>query len=119
MNSTIIDAEEIKGYSYVQLDSDDTPVPEKYYVNNAVDSISTKTEFDPIFSAASADLDAVITVTEVPSGTEVFIDGVSGGTMSNTTLTLTAQESGEYKIELKKSKYQDYTTTYTVKRYGE
>ena len=118
VNSDITTAEAAKGYTHVELDSTDIPVSEKFYVNSDATAVSTKTLFDPTFSAAAAALDAVINITGVPSGTEVFLDGISTGTMSNTTLTLTAQEAGTYKIQLKKDKYQDYKTNYTVTRYG-
>jgi hypothetical protein len=118
VNSGIITAEASKGYTHVELDSTDIPVPEKFYINSDATAVATKTLFNPTFSAATAAVDAVINVTGVPSGTEVFLDGTSAGTMSNTTLTLTAQQAGTYKIQLKKDKYQDYTTTYTVGRYG-
>ena len=118
VNSDITTAEAAKGYTHVELDSTDIPVSEKFYVNSDATAVSTKTLFDPTFSAAAAALDAVINITGVPSGTEVFLDGTSAGTMSDTTLTLTAQEAGRYKIQLKKDKYQDYKTNYTVTRYG-
>ena len=118
VNSGITTAEAAKGYTHVELDSTDIPVPEKFYINSDATAVATKTLFDPTFSAATAAVDAVINVTGVPSGTEVFLDGTSAGTMSDTTLTLTAQQAGTYTIQLKKDKYQDYTTTYTVRRYG-
>ena len=40
------------------------------------------------------------------------------GTMSDTTLTFTGKQGGKYTIEFKKSKYQDYKTTYIVNRYS-
>jgi len=119
MNSDIITAEESKGLTYVLLECTETPVPEKFYINDAGDQVATKSVFSPSFSTTSPAVDDVVNVTGVPSGAEVFLDGVSAGTMSDTTLTLTAQESGEYKIGLKKSQYQDYEITYTVKRHGE
>jgi len=119
VNSDIITAEAAKGYTHVELDNNDVPVPEKFYVNSDATAISAKTVFNPSFSATSAALDAVITVTGVPSGTEVFVDGTSKGTMSDTTLTFTAKDAGEYVILLKKDKYVDYSTKYTVNRYSQ
>ena len=116
-NSDIISAENAKGYSHVALDCTNIPVSEQYYINSDASAVATKTVFDPTFSSATASVDDVITVTGVPSGTEVFLDGTSAGTMSDTTLTLTAQQAGKYKIGLKKDKYQDYETIYTVGRY--
>ena len=118
VDSTIISAESAKGYTHVALDCTDIPVPELYYVNSDATAVSTKSTFDPTFSANTADVDDVITVTGIPSGTEVFLDGVSAGTMSDTTLTFTGKQGGKYTIEFKKSKYQDYKTTYTVNRYS-
>ncbi len=119
VNDTIKAAEASKGYSYASLDNNDVPVPEKFYVNSDATAISAKTVFNPSFSATSAALDAVITVTGVPSGTEVFVDGTSKGTMSDTTLTFTAKDAGQYVILLKKDKYVDYSTKYTVNRYSQ
>jgi len=119
VNSTITTAEAAKGYTHVELDSTDTPVPEKFYINSDATAVSTKTVFNPTFSAATAAVDAVINVTGVPTGTKVFLDGVSAGTMSDTTLTLTAQQAGTYTLKFTKDKYQDYTTNYTVVRYAE
>lgn len=118
VNDEIKTAEAAKGYSYVSLASVNTPVSEQYYINSDASAVSTKTLFDPTFSVETAAVDAVVNVTGVPAGTEVFLDGTSIGTMSDTTLTLTAQQGGRYILELKKDKYQDYSDTYTVTRYG-
>ena len=118
VNSAITTAEAAKGFTHVELEVTDTPVPEQFYVNSDATAVSTKTIFKPSFSVATAAVDDVINVTGVPSGTEVFLDGTSAGTMSNTTLTLTAQQAGTYTLGLKKDKYQDYTTKYTITRYG-
>jgi hypothetical protein len=117
VNSDITTAEAAKGYTHVELDFANIPVPEQYYINSDASAVATKTAFDPTFSSATASVDDVINVTGIPSGTEVFLDGTSAGTMSDTTLTLTAQQGGKYTITLKKDKYQDYETTYTVGRY--
>ena len=92
---------------------------DKYYVNNAGDDVVEYSTFSPTYDATTVDLDTVINVTGVPSGTEVFLDNVSAGTMSNTTLTLTATQSGEFMIELKQSHYVTHGTWITVKRRGE
>ncbi len=118
VNDTIIDAESAKGYTHVALNSTDTPIPEQFYVNSDATAISTITVFDPTFSATSAAVDDVINITGVPSGTEVFLDGASAGTMSDTTLTLTAQQAGTYTIAFTKDKYQYYSTKFTVTRYA-
>jgi hypothetical protein len=118
VNNTIITAEAAKGYTHVELDNDDTPVPEKFYINSDATAISEKTVFNPSFDITSAAVDDVITVTGVSSATEVFVDGTSKGTMSDTTLTFTAKDSGVYTILFKKDKYVDYIIKYTVNRYS-
>jgi hypothetical protein len=106
-------------YDYVQIDHTETPVGEKYYINSDGDALVEKSTFDPTFSTTAPAVDAVVNVTGVPSGTEVFLDGVSAGTMSDTTLTLTAKQAGRFDIVLKKERYYDYTQMIKVKRYAE
>ena len=119
INSDITTAEAAKGYTHVALDNDDIPSPDKFYVNSDATAVSTKTVFEPVFSTAEAAVDDVVNVTGLPIGTEVFLEGVSQGTMDNTTLTLTAKEAKNfYILVFKKDKYQDYTKKYIVKRYG-
>ena len=118
VNSDITTAEAAKGYTHVELDSTDIPVSEKFYVNSDATAVVTKTVFNPTFSSATAAVDSVVNVTGLPSGTQVFLDGTSAGTMSDTTLTLTAQQAGTYTLKFTKDKYQDYTTSYIITRYG-
>ena len=107
------------GYDYVLLECPETPIGEKYYINSDATAIATKTTFSPSFSTTTPALDATVTVSGVPAGTEVFLEGTSAGTMSDTTLTFTATEAGNFEITFKKDKYLDYITTLVVKRYGE
>jgi hypothetical protein len=107
------------GLDYAAVDCSETPVGEKFYMNSDGDDIVEKTAFTPSFSTTTPDLDATVTVTGVPAGTEVFLDGTSTGTMSDTTLTFTAQEAGGFSVVLKKRYYYDYIQELTVKRYGE
>ena len=92
---------------------------DKYYINNDGDDIVADSTFSPTYSATSVDLDTVINITGLSSGTEVFLDSVSAGTMSDSTLTITAVQSGEFLIELKKAHFVTHGTTITVKRRGE
>jgi|TARA_B110000908_G_scaffold159040_1_gene200820 hypothetical protein len=98
------------GKSYVQVEQDDLPIQENFYVNSAGDGITAKTVFDPTFSTLTPAVDAVVNVTGVPAGTEVLLDGVSKGTMSDTTLTLTASQPGSYTVELHKLEHITYAT---------
>ena len=106
-------------YDYVQIDHTETPVGEKYYINEAEDALVEKSTFDPTFSTTTPVVDAVVHVTGVLTGTEVFLDGASAGVMSDTTLTLTAKQAGRFDIIFKKERYYDYTQMIKVKRYAE
>ena len=88
-------------------------------INIAKDTVVAKTSFTPTFSTLTPEVDATVNVTGVPAGTEVFLDGVSKGNMSNTTLTFTATEPGTYTITLKKLEYLDYSTAIKTKRQTE
>lgn len=109
------------GLSHVALDvADDNNPNDTHYVNSDATALVAKSNWDFTFSTITPTIDEVVNVTGLPSGTEVFMDGVSQGTMSNTTLTLTVQEGGEYEIVFKKLHYvRHFGTKINVKRYGE
>ena len=118
VNDAIKTAQSSLGYSYVQLTLDSIMPDENYYVNSDASGLVEKSVFNFTFSNTTPVLDEVINVTGLPAGTEVFVDDVSQGTMSDTTLTLTVQQSGTYKIRFKKLHYKDHSgATVTVKRY--
>ena len=104
------------GLSYLSVEQDAIPSDDNFWVNGAGDGVLEKTIFDPTFSTITPALDAVVNVTGVPSGTEVWLDEVSQGTMSDTTLTFTAVEPGKYKIKLTKVGYKPYETRLTIGR---
>ena len=108
------------GYSHVQLTLDSIMPDENYYVNSDATGLVEKSVFDFTFSNTTPALDEVINVTGLPAGTEVFVDDVSQGTMSDTTLTLTAVQPGTYTMKLTKVGYKNWgTQKIIVKRYGE
>ena len=118
VNDAIKTAQSSLGYSYVQLTLDSIMPDENYYVNSDASGLVEKSVFNFTFSNTTPVLDEVINVTGLPAGTEVFVDDVSQGTMSDTTLTLTVQQSGTYKIRFKKLHYKNHSgATVTVKRY--
>ena len=105
------------GYDYIEVTQDDVPSDSDWIVKSDKSGIEQKTVFNPTFSTSTPNVDDVINVTGVPAGTQVFLDGTSAGTMSDTTLTLTAQQAGDFEIILKKDKYKDYYKSITVARY--
>ena len=108
------------GLSYLEKDTDTTLDCNNFWVNSDGTDVIEKSIFNPTFSTMAPALEAVINVTGLPTGTEVFIDDVSAGTMSDTTLTLTASEPGTYTIRFLKTGYKKYSNQkITVKRYGE
>ena len=117
--SIIEEQEEAHGYIYLQADCDETPVGEKYYINEDGDDVLEKASFSPSFSDVNPDLDDVITVTGLPEGTIVYLDTVFMGTMEDTALTFTVMEAGVFQVVFKKDKHYDYQQSIVVKRYGE
>ena len=97
------------GLSYVQVEQDDLPIPENFYVSTGEDGITEKGNFNPTFSTTTPTIDTVINVTGLPAGTEVFLDSVSKGSMSDTTLTLTTSEPGKFDVTFKKLEFKDLT----------
>ncbi len=120
VNDSIKTAQADLGLSYLQVDMETVPSINDYWVNSDGTDVIEKSVFNPTFSTTRPALDEVINVTGLPTGTEVFIDDVSAGTMSDTTLTLTATEPGTYTMKLKKLGYKNWgTQKIIVKRYGE
>ena len=120
VNDSIKTAQADLGLSYLQVDMETVPSINDYWVNSEGTNVIEKSIFNPTFSTTRPALDEVINVTGLPTGTEVFIDDVSAGTMSDTTLTLTATEPGTYTMKLKKLGYKNWgTQKIIVKRYGE
>ena len=118
VNDSIKTAQADLGLSYLQVDMDAVPSSNDYWVNSVGTGVIEKSIFNPTFSTTTPAVDGVINVTGLPAGTEVFIDDTSAGTMSDTTLTLTVQQSGTYKIRFKKLHYKNHSgATVTVKRY--
>ena len=108
------------GFSYLSKDRDELPSQSDFYVNSDGTDIVEKSVFNYSFDTTTPALEGVVTVTGLPAGTQVFVDGTSAGTMSDTSLTLTATEPGDYKILFSKSDYKkDSGKTIKVKRYGE
>ena len=120
VNDSIKTAQADLGLSYLQVDMETVPSINDYWVNSDGTDVVEKSIFNPTFSTTTPALDEVINVTGLPAGTEVFIDDVSAGTMSDTTLTLTATEPGTYTMKLTKLGYKNWgTQKIIVKRYGE
>ena len=118
VNDAIKTAQSSLGYSHVQLTLNAIMPDENYYVNSDATGLVEKSIFDFAFSNTTPALDEVVNVTGLPAGTEVFVDDVSKGTMSDTTLTLTIQEPGTYKVRFKKLHYKEHSGTIViVKRY--
>ena len=99
---------------------DAVPSSNDYWVNSDGTGVIEKSIFNPTFSTTTPAVDGVINVTGLPARTEVFIDDTSAGTMSDTTLTLTAVQPGTYTMKLTKVGYKNWgTQKIIVKRYGE
>lgn len=108
------------GLTYLEKDSDTTLDCNNFWVNSEGNDVIEKSIFNPTFSTMNPNIDSVVNVTGLPTGTQVFIDNVLVGTMSDTTLTLTATEPGTYTIRFLKVGYKKHQNQkITIKRYGE
>jgi len=119
VNDAIKSSQQSLGNSHVALDVENIPDGD-FYLNSDATALIEKSIFDFTFSTTTPAIDEVINVTGLPTGTEVYKDGESMGIMSDTTLTLTTQEPGQYVIKFKKIHYKTHRgTTVVVKRYAE
>lgn len=116
VDDTIIAEQASAGLSYLSKETEIIPSDNDFWVNDDGTDIVEKSIFNPTFSTVVPSLDDVIDVTGVPSGTEVWLDSRSQGTMSDTTLTLTATEPGKYEIKLTKTGYKPYTRIIRIGR---
>ena len=120
VNDTIKTEQANAGFSYCSTEQEAIPHDGDFWVNSDGTDVIEKSIFNPTFSTTTPALDSVVNITGLPSGTEVFIDDVSAGTMSDTTLTLTATEPGTYRIKFKKLGYKNWgAEKIRIKRYGE
>jgi|TARA_B100001964_G_scaffold181391_1_gene200559 hypothetical protein len=117
--SLILDQKSSNNLDHLTIEAEQAYDANTYYINGDGDDVLAYSTFSPTYSATEVVLDAVINITGVPSGTEVFLDNVSTGTMSNTTLTLTGIQAGLFNIKLKQTHYITHETWVKVKRRGE
>jgi len=116
VDDTIKSEQASAGLSYLSKETEVIPSDNDFWVNSDGTDIVEKSIFNPTFSTITPALDDVVNVTGVPSGTEVWLDDVSQGTMSDTTLTFTGTEPGKYKIKLTKIGHKPYETQLIVGR---
>ena len=116
VSNAVKTSQEAKGLTLVSLDLAQIPECDKYYINDAGNGVVEYSNFSLSFSATTIALDGTITITGCPTGTEIFLDGVSAGTYSSGTLTLTGSMSGSFALTFKKDKYYDYGRQITVSR---
>lgn len=116
VDDTIKSEQASAGLSYLSKETEIIPSDNDFWVNSDGTDIVEKSIFNPTFSTITPALDDVVSVTGLPSGTEVWLDDVSQGTMSDTTLTFTGTEPGKYKIKLTKIGHKPYETKLIVGR---
>ena len=58
------------GLTYLSVEQEAIPSDNDFWVNSDGDGVVEKTIFDPTFSTTTPDIDAVINVTGLPTGTE-------------------------------------------------
>ena len=58
----IQEQEDAHGYSYIELDCPETPIGEKYYINEAEDELIEFSTFVPSFTDLNPEIDTVVIV---------------------------------------------------------
>jgi hypothetical protein len=116
-DSTIISSQADIGLSHLELDLEQIPACDHFYINDAEDNVVDYNSFSLNFSATTIAIDQTITITGCPTGTEIFLDNVSAGTYSSGSLTLTGSMAGSFIIKFVKDKYYDTTQQIIVSRY--
>ena len=115
-DSATLTAQANAGLTHLQLDLEQIPVTDQYYINDAGNGVVGYHTFSLSFSATTIALDGTVTITGCPAGTEVFLDGVSAGTYSSGSLTLTGSMAGTFVLKFTKDKYYSTSQTITVSR---
>ena len=117
VDSTIISTQAAAGNSHMTQSLEQIPPCDQWYINDAEDGLVAYHSFSLTFSTTTTALDGTITITGCPTGTEIFLDGVSAGTYSSGTLTLTGSMAGSFVVNFVKDKYYDFSKTIRVSRY--
>ena len=115
-SAEVISAQEDLGLTHVVLDLEQIPACDHFYINSAGDGVTAYSSFSLSFSATTIAIDATVTITGCPAGTEIFLDGVSQGTYSTGALTLTGSMGGSFTLRFVKDKYYTFIQKITVSR---
>ena len=116
-DSTIISSQADIGLSHLELDLEQIPACDHFYINDAEDNVVDYNSFSLNFSATTIAIEETITITGCPTGTEIFLDNVSAGTYNSGSLTLTGSMAGSFIIKFVKDKYFTTSQKITVSRY--
>jgi len=116
-DSTIISSQADIGLSHLELDLEQIPACDHFYINDAEDNVVDYNSFSLNFSATTIAIEETITITGCPTGTEIFLDNVSAGTYNSGSLTLTGSMAGSFIIKFVKDKYYETTQQIIVSRY--
>tara|TARA_R110000822_G_C15306653_1_gene492457 strand:- start:211 stop:633 length:423 start_codon:yes stop_codon:yes gene_type:complete len=117
-DDNIINSQSELGLSHLSLELEQIPACDHFYINDAEDALVAYHSFSLTFSATTIALEATLTITGCPTGTEIFLEGVSAGTYSEGDLILTGSMSGSFTVTFVKDKYYTTSQKITVTRYG-
>jgi len=122
-DSTVIAQQAENNYSHLTIDRDEgllLPI-DKWYVNTAGDGILQYSEFNPTYSGGITGRPSFLylgetwTITNLPEGATVYIDGTSKGTVpADGTVKLTGTHGGRFLFKLTLATYIDYEQTLAV-----
>ncbi len=116
VNSDIIAAEAVRGFSHLEIERDDHIDAERHMVNSDGTDIIDRGTFNPTFSTTTPALETTVNITGLVVGTEVYIDNVLKATMTDTTLNLTFNDPGTFMVKFKKADHLDYKQKIIIAR---
>ena len=105
------------GHSHIQVEQDDLVDANKYIVNEDENGILLKSSFEPSFSTIIPNLEGTVNITGLPVGTKVYIDDVLKSTMTDTSLNITFNDPGNFRVTFRKSDHLEYEQLIVVGRY--
>lgn len=116
VTQAIIDQQAAENLSYITVDQVDVLDANRYIVNADEDGVVAKVSFDPTISTYTPTLETAMSITNLPTGTEVYVDDVLKSTISDTSINLTFNDPGQFEVFFKKVGYYDYGFTIVTAR---
>ena len=116
VTQAIVNKQAEENLNYITVDQTDVLDANRYYVNDDENGVILKSTFTPTISTYNPAIETAMSITNLPTGTEVYVANVLKATISDTSVNLTFNDPGEFEILLKKAGYFDYAFTIVTAR---